>query len=208
MGKKEKKHVKKHRKNDLQIFDSDHDFLEAFEKKECLKTDNLESPVSQDTISKKSTNRHGVRVLDHLPEEDKGTDDSIQEDFVQLLEESFKNRNTTPVKKPPPMPVKKRIRRYPPVEVELDLHGYNAIGAQVKVRSFIHSCKQQGFFTVRLIVGKGLHSDLGPVLPDVVEDVLREMKGQDLVIWYEWDKKKKSKSGAAIVYLKHFERFE
>ena len=58
------------------------------------------------------------------------------------------------------------------------------------------------------VVGKGLHSDLGPVLPDVVEDVLKEMKKQGLVIFYEWDKKKKSKSGAVIAYLKQFERFE
>jgi hypothetical protein len=57
-------------------------------------------------------------------------------------------------------------------------------------------------------VGKGLHSDLGPVLPDVVEDVLKEMKKQHQVIWYEWDKKKKSTSGAVIVFIKHFEQFE
>jgi len=106
------------------------------------------------------------------------------------------------------MPLKKRLKRYPPVEIELDLHGYNAIGAQVKTRSFISSCKQQGFFTVRIIVGKGLHSDLGPVLPDVVEDVVKEMKKQGLVIFYEWDKKKKPKSGAVIVYLKQFEQFD
>ncbi|MCK5836590.1 MAG: hypothetical protein KAH09_04940 [Desulfobacula sp.] len=99
MGKKEKKYVKKHRKNDLPIFDSDHDFLEAFEKKDGLKTDNLEPPVVQDTVFQKSTNRHGVRVLDHLPNENKGTDDSIEEDFVQLLEESFIKRNITSVKK-------------------------------------------------------------------------------------------------------------
>ncbi|MBU2628970.1 MAG: Smr/MutS family protein, partial [Proteobacteria bacterium] len=103
---------------------------------------------------------------------------------------------------------KKRLKRYPSPEVELDLHGYTTIGAQVKARSFIRTAKHQGFFTIRIIVGKGLHSDLGPVLPDVVEDVLREMKKQDLVIWYEWDKKKKSKSGAVIVYLKQFEQFD
>ena len=78
----------------------------------------------------------------------------------------------------------------------------------MKTRSFIHSCKQQGYFTLRLIVGKGLHSDLGPVLPDVVEDVLHDMKKHNLIIWYEWDKKKKSKSGAIIVYLKQFDRYE
>jgi hypothetical protein len=39
------------------------------------------------------------------------------------------------------------------------------------------------------------------VLPDVVEDKLIELKRQNIVLAYEWDKKKKSKSGAVIVYL-------
>ena len=106
------------------------------------------------------------------------------------------------------MPLKKRLKRYPPVEIQLDLHGFNAIGAGMKAKSFIISCKQQGYFTLRIIVGKGLHSELGPVLPDIIEDLLKQMKNQDQIIFYEWDKKKKSQSGAVIVYLKQFEQFD
>ena len=200
--------MNKRNKNNLPVFDSDHDFLKAFEKKEKIKTGSQEN-IFIDPPEKNQTNKHGVWVLDNLSEENTVTENSTQEDFIELLEESFKKgRAKKSLKKPSAMPVKKRIKRYPPVEIELDLHGYNAIGAQLKARSFIHNCKQHGFFTLRIIVGKGLHSDLGPVLPDVIEDVLREMKKQGLVIWYEWDKKKKSKSGAVIVYVKQFEGFE
>ena len=78
----------------------------------------------------------------------------------------------------------------------------------MRSRSFIHSCKLQGFFTIRIIVGKGRHSNEGAVLPDVVEDVAKEMKKQGLVIGFEWENKIKSKSGALIIYLKQFERFD
>lgn len=188
----------------MPIFDANHDFSAAFEKGQ----EYPENPETHDmdSFSKNKLNRHGVPVLDNRSEET--ADFSMEEDFAQLLEISFKEKSTPALTKSSPMPVKKRIKRYPPVEVELDLHGFTAIGAQVKAQSFIHSCKNQGYFTLRIIVGKGLHSDLGPVLPDVVEDVLQEMKKQNLVIFYEWDKKKKSKSGAVIVYLKHFEAFE
>jgi DNA-nicking Smr family endonuclease len=200
--------LNKRNKNNLPVFDSDHDFLKAFEKREKIKTGTQKS-VFIGPPEKNQTDRHGVKVLDNLSEENSLTENSTKEDFIELLEESFKKgRAKKSLKKPSAMPVKKRIKRYPPVEIELDLHGYNAIGAQLKARSFIHNCKQHGFFTLRIIVGKGLHSDLGPVLPDVIEDVLREMKKQGLVIWYEWDKKKKSKSGAVIVYVKQFEGFE
>ena len=205
MGKKEKKDLRKLNKNDLPIFDSDHDFLKAFEKPKKIESDKIK-PEEKKIQKESQLNKHGVKVLDLQPEDKDFTENRV--DFAELLEESFKKGKEKSLKKTSPMPVKKRIKRYPPVEVELDLHGYNAIGAQVKARSFIHSRKLQGFFTIRIIVGKGLHSDLGPVLPDVVEQVLQEMKKQNLVIWYEWDKKKKSKSGAVIVYLKQFEQFE
>ncbi|WP_245743029.1 Smr/MutS family protein [Desulfobacula phenolica] len=198
--------MKKRNKNDLPVFDSNHDFLKEFEKKEEAKTGGAENTI--DCGEKNKVDKHGMPVLDALSVEHDFTEVSSREEFIQLLEASFKKGKAKPVKKPPSVPVKKRLKRYPPVEIELDLHGYTAIGAQVKAQSFIHTCKQQGIFTLRIIVGKGLHSDIGPVLPDVVEDVLQELKKQDLVIWYEWDKKKKSKSGAVIVYIKHFERFE
>ncbi len=62
--------------------------------------------------------------------------------------------------------------------------------------------------TIRIIVGKGLHSELGAVLPDVVGDVVKEMKREGQVLFFEWDKKKKTNSGAVIVYIKQFDQFD
>jgi len=103
------------------------------------------------------------------------------------------------------MPYHKRIKRYPPPENELDLHGFTALGAELKARSFLVSCQRQGFFTVRIIVGRGLHSELGPVLPDMVEDLLAQLKARDIVLGFAWERKKKSRSGAVIVYLRQFD---
>jgi len=202
---KQKKGLKHRNKNDLPVFDKDHDFLIAFEKKNRSKPESLENTFIK-PFKKNQKNKHEVKVMD--PGQTDHDLAESHENFSELLEESFKKRKVKSVKKTSPMSVKKRLKRYPPVEAELDLHGYNTIGAQLRARSFISSCKHKGFFTLRIIVGKGLHSDAGPVLPDVVEDVVREMKKLDQVIFYEWDKKKKTRSGALIVYLKQFEQFD
>jgi DNA-nicking Smr family endonuclease len=226
--------LKKKNKNNLPVFDSNHDFLKEFERKSNKEKLDSENSIAQDRV----LNKHGVKFLNETTDfqwdsseqtnEDlfgenwsgenlsggngpgeNSIEDMEEENFADLLEDSFKKSSSEkPKKKAAPMPLKKRLKRYPPVEAELDLHGFTATGAQVKAASFIHSCKQRGYFTLRIIVGKGLHSDLGPVLPDVVEDVLREMKKQGLVIFFEWDKKTKSKSGAVIVYLKQFEQYD
>lgn len=184
--------MKKRNKQGLPIFHSDEDFIKAFEKK------------SWDANDEKQRTGPGVKNTVNRPEKET----EPEEDFQALLEESFQRSRAKPLKKPAPMPPEKRIKRYPPPEKSLDLHGYNAIGAEVRSRSFIHSCKHQGFFTIRIIVGRGRHSDQGAVLPDVVEDVAKEMKKQGLVIGFDWENKIKSKSGALIVYLKQFERFD
>jgi DNA-nicking Smr family endonuclease len=184
--------LKKRNKQGLPVFHSDEDFLKAFEKK------------SLDENDEKQRTRPSVKNIINRP----GNETEPEEDFEALLEESFQKSRVKPLKKPAPVSPEKRLKRYPPPEKSLDLHGYNAIGAEVRSRSFIHSCKQQGFFTIRIIVGKGRHSDQGAVLPDVVEDVAKEMKKQGLVIGFDWENKIKSKSGALIIYLKQFERFD
>lgn len=184
--------MKKRNKHDLPIFHSDEDFLKAFEKK------------SLDENDEKRRTRQSAKNTINRPE----NETEPEEDFEALLEESFQKSRVKPLKKPAPIPPEKRLKRYPPPEKSLDLHGYNAIGAEVRSRSFIHSCKQQGFFTIRIIVGRGRHSDQGAVLPDVVEDVAKEMKKQGLVIGFDWENKIKSQSGALIIYLKQFERFD
>lgn len=200
-GKKGKNGLRQIKKNDLPVFDSDHDFLRAFAQKEKINSEFQEN--NQNQSPQFPVNKHGIAVVDAFLNDPKEIEDT--EDFPQLLAESFKKKPPIPVKKKVPMSVTKRLKRYPPVEAELDLHGYNTIGAQLRTRSFISTCRHQGVFTISIIVGKGLHSDTGPVLPDVVEDVVKEMKKQDQVLSYAWDRKKKSKSGVLIVYLKQFE---
>ena len=188
--------MKKRNKHDLPVFHSDEDFIKAFEKK------------SQDENNETRISGLDEKKLVNRTEKEREKGDEPEEDFETLLEESFRKSRVKPLKKPAPIPPEKRLKRYPPPEKSLDLHGYNAIGAEVRSRSFIHSCKQQGFFTIRIIVGKGRHSDQGAVLPDVVEDLAGEMKKQGLVIGFDWENKIKSKSGALIIYLKQFERFD
>ena len=197
---------KKRKKKGLPVFESDLDLFREFAgKDDSEKTgeEDLPEPVEGQVL-----NKHGLPFLQELPGDfsppETEFEEEPEEDFQALLEESFKQ----PVKKtkipPRPVPLRRRLKRYPGPEIELDLHGFTALGAQVKARSFILSCKQQGYFTLRLIVGKGLHSDLGPVLPDVVEDLLQDLKKEDIVLSFQWDRRKKSKSGAVIVFLKQF----
>ncbi len=191
--------MKKRHKNKLPVLTSDQDLLEAFEKRD--------NPSKNTEIKNTEIKQNNIESDDFLE----------NEDFATMLEESFKaKKNKTikgsgsyikdsDIKNSKPISLKKRLKRYPDVELELDLHGYDVIGAQIKFRSFIQSCRHQGYYTLKIIVGRGIHSENGAVLPDVIEDELKEMKKQNVIIFYEWDRKKKIKSGAIIVYLKQFE---
>jgi DNA-nicking Smr family endonuclease len=205
--KKNKKKEKAIDKNKIPVFDSDQDLIEAFERKTKKPRDSERR--SDPTGENRQKNRHGISVLDtdYHPE---SPEDEAPEDFETLLEASFKKSRiaTRSNRDKPAFPIKKRLKRYPGVEKTLDLHGYNALGAQIQAESFISSCKQQGYFTVRIIVGKGKHSQEGPVLPDVVEDVVKQMKKKEQVLSYSWEKKSKTHSGAIIIYLKQFEQYD
>ncbi|MEX1303498.1 MAG: Smr/MutS family protein [Desulfotignum sp.] len=193
----------KKKKYKPRLLGSDQDLLRAFTRK----TDAPRPPELEN--DRLPVNRHGLPVVDKAFSADpSGTSDALEanpQDFVALLE-SYLSRPAQKKKftPPEPMPYHKRIKRYPPPEVDLDLHGFTALGAQLKARSFLVTCRQQGYFTVRIIVGRGLHSDPGPVLPDTIEDLLGELKAQDIVLGFAWERKKKSRSGAVIVYLRQF----
>jgi DNA-nicking Smr family endonuclease len=134
-----------------------------------------------------------------------------EEDFPTLLEQSLRGKNEAALlsekrekDSPDPVPLKKRLKRYPPPEEELDLHGDTAARALVRSESFVRTAWRAGKFTLTIVVGKGLHSEFGAVLPDVVEDLLVRLKKEGVVLWFEWDRKRKSQSGAVIAYLKQF----
>jgi DNA-nicking Smr family endonuclease len=212
---------KKLTKNDLPVLDSAQDLFVAF-MNPPVTTGEEKIKRSHREAADLRLNKHGLPVIDTFesqflagepsgssdPSQNKsdGLEDSdaLEENFELLLEASLKQTSGPPKKKPMPMPVKKRLKRYPPPEAELDLHGFTALGAELKAKAFISTCKHQGYFSLRLIVGKGLHSDMGPVLPHVMEDVLKILKNQNIVLAYEWEGQKRAKSGALIVYLKQF----
>jgi len=208
-----KKQVKKKKKNDLPVLDSDMDFLAAFSEENPAGS--KVSKSGEKISGKERINRHGFPFIEEYetrflseeesPENDDGeaVDGKDEKDFARLLDESLKEK-TLSRSKPKPMPLKRRLKRYPPPEVDLDLHGFTAIGAEVKARSFITSAKLQGFFTLRIIVGRGLHSQEGPVLPHVIEDLLKALKKENVILSYKWENKKNQKGGAVHVYLKQF----
>lgn len=94
-----------------------------------------------------------------------------------------------------------RLLSYPAAQEELDLHGYTRDEAAVRIENFILTAHGKGFRTVRVITGKGLHSEGPAVLSQVAEKKLHELKERGLLLAYRWERKKREHSGASIVYL-------
>ncbi|MBU0482672.1 MAG: Smr/MutS family protein [Proteobacteria bacterium] len=127
--------------------------------------------------------------------------------FAEELEESLAGQDLQVIlkeKKPRKRSLSRRekIAVYPPPQEELDLHGMTSEAAERRVRTFLGGAAIEKIKTVRIITGKGLHSNGPAVLPDVTEMVLEELKSSGTVFHYQWEKKVKYKSGAVIVYLK------
>lgn len=93
------------------------------------------------------------------------------------------------------------LRAYPPPQDELDLHGKTGAEAERETVRFIGTTTSLRLRTVRIITGKGLHSEGPAVLPDVVETKLKELKAENRILAFVWEKKAKHRSGAVIVYL-------
>ncbi len=100
-----------------------------------------------------------------------------------------------------PLTAKDRLKQYPEPDEELDLHGCTAAQAVIRTEAFIFNAVKQKLKTVRVIVGKGLHSEGKAVLKEVIEDKLVRMKQEELIFNFRWEKDRKLKSGAIIVYL-------
>lgn len=74
-----------------------------------------------------------------------------------------------------PAPVLERLRRGEiAVQDEIDLHRLRADAAEAALRHFLGRARRLQFPCVRLIHGKGLHSEHGPVLKALVDRLLRQ----------------------------------
>lgn len=100
-----------------------------------------------------------------------------------------------------PAPVNEQIKSYPEPEEEIDLHGHTAKEAERKTESFVRTARRNGRRTLRIIVGKGIHSRTKAVLPSIVQQKLAFLKKQGLVLTFRWENSAKRRSGSLIVYL-------
>jgi len=92
---------------------------------------------------------------------------------------------------------------YPAPQDELDLHKLTSKQAEQAIHFFIENSHHNRLKTVRIITGKGTHSDEGKsVLRSIAEEKIIELKKRGLVLSFQWEQGKMAKSGAIIVYLK------
>ncbi|MCK5311029.1 MAG: Smr/MutS family protein [Desulfobacteraceae bacterium] len=188
----------KKNKNKIRVLDSNQDLSDLF----------INKP-DDDIVSSEDTPKKPLPPSSSH-EDDKESEMSDKE-FAELLEFSLKGKSMDKMMQekkergaPQKVPLSKRLKRYPPPESRLDLHGFTSDGATMKADSYIRTAFSKGNFTIKIIVGKGTHSDFGAVLPGVIQDLLLKLKNEGLILHFIWEKKKKSKSGAIIVYLNQF----
>jgi hypothetical protein len=156
--------------------------------------------------------RHGLPQLDAEADLGRLLDPAAEGDeqeFARMLaadlrgaspEALRRRKSDTPAPKPS-LPLAKRLARYPHPQRQLDLHGCTAAVADRRTADFLQDARRRGLWTVRIIVGRGRHSESGPVLPDVVEDRLVALRRTGGILAYRWDRRDKRRSGAVIVYL-------
>ena len=100
---------------------------------------------------------------------------------------------------PGPTPRQEDIHVGP--EREIDLHGLTAPEAELKVKNFLITARQQRLRAVRVITGKGMHSPGLPVLPEMMEHMARSMQNDKGIKNFAWEKGARERSGAMIIYL-------
>jgi DNA-nicking Smr family endonuclease len=164
--------------------------------------------------SPKKKTKHGFAVLSNRDDleqlwsvEKKSADSG--DDFAQMFEQSLQEtkqqdlfqEKLAATDQPTPLSKKERLKQYPPVQKILDLHGHTGPEAQAATDNFILLAKEKGLKTLRIIVGKGHHSEGKPVVPGVVEQRLYQLLRKGIVLDIEWEKKDKRKSGSVKVYL-------
>lgn len=77
----------------------------------------------------------------------------------------------------------------------LDLHGMLKDDALRKVEITVKDMKARGYLKLRIITGKGKHSENQPVIPDAVDDLLFKLKREGIIRTISWENKTVKGSG-------------
>lgn len=138
-----------------------------------------------------------------------GDEPAPEEDFAALLEQDLSGRDPRELRQekpdeqsaPRPETAREFMQQAPPPQDEIDLHGCTAAQARERTEWFLQAATGRGLETVRIIVGRGIHSAGRAVLPDTVEQVLAEKKRQGRVRTFCWERGGKRSSGALLAFL-------
>ncbi len=84
------------------------------------------------------------------------------------------------------------------IDAEFDLHGMNAMEAERNLKLFLADVYKERLHCIRLIHGKGMRSEAGPVLPNIVDRVLRH---QGRVIAFCSAPQNQGGNGAVLVLI-------
>lgn len=126
-------------------------------------------------------------------------------DFEKILEESLEDPDLLTILREKETDNEHRrqsagemVKGYPGPQRELDLHGQTGQDAMFELSGFIGRAIDQKVRTVRVITGKGLHSEnMKSVLPELTEKKLGELRRAGKVLAFKRDKT----GGSFTVYL-------
>lgn len=160
-------------------------------------------------VKKVQRDRHGLPILEQgqMPasEESGAFAVLLESSLSEKSEEVLLQEKVDKVEQGRAITLKERLKRYPASQGQLDLHGYTAVKADQTAEHYVRRAFSVGTYTLRLIVGKGLHSEHGAVLPDTIADRMTALKQEGIVFAWMWEKGKKSKSGSILVYLNNYD---
>ncbi len=101
----------------------------------------------------------------------------------------------------------KRLERgEPEPDSEIDLHGLDRRNARFALRAALHEAHAEGERCVRVVHGRGLHSELGPVLKEALVEWLGEPPLGPLVMAFASAPSHDGGSGATYVLLRRKRR--
>jgi DNA-nicking Smr family endonuclease len=215
MSRKKKQHTKQGIKR-LSVHDDL--FEEEIEDDDCTRDDKFEEmlkePFSDKRFNKNIDELQTKQGVKKLSLDDDLFNDIEEENepdksFDELLEESLTDKSSQGlIKEKIAASLEKtsfskssKLINYPEPQDEIDLHGLKGDEAELKTDFFIQDSKARGLVTIRIIVGKGTHSEGRAVLPDIVEGKIVDLKREGQIYSFKWEKVIKLKSGAVILYL-------
>ncbi len=159
------------------------------------------------TRKKKKTTRAGLPILSADECHFAGEEAEVAASFDEMFDTDIFDRACVNDRYPKkavsakPLSRSQRIQKYPLPQAQLDLHGCTAVEAIQQSLDFLTRARNRRLQTVQIITGKGLHSEGPAVLPEVVEEKLRELEEADDILAYRWENGSRKASGAVIVFL-------